>query len=129
MIVDRDQVTELRRRQQNGKDADSKLLLQSLSQAQIKAEHVTGDPDWDTFLSYIQSAVENHEAEIAELKTMLESPHMVAPDDIMRLKIAIISCRARLSAWDAVISLPRDIKEHGEKARSLLDRMEDETEG
>ena len=60
---------------------------------------------------------------------MLESPHMVAPDDIMRLKIAIISCRARLSAWDAVISLPRDIKEHGEKARSLLDRMEDETEG
>ena len=129
MIVERDQVTELRRRQQNGKDADSKLLLQSLSQAQIKAEHVTGDPDWDTFLSYIQSAVENHEAEIAELKTMLESPHMVAPDDIMRLKIAIISCRARLSAWDAVISLPRDIKEHGEKARSLLDRMEDETEG
>ncbi len=129
MIVERDQVTELRRKQQNGKDADSRLLLQSLSQAQIKAEHVTGDPDWDTFLSYIQSAVENHEAEIAELKTMLESPHMVAPDDIMRLKIAIISCRARLSAWDAVISLPRDIKEHGEKARSLLDRMEDETEG
>ena len=129
MIVDRDQVTELRRKQQNGKDADSRLLLQTLSQAQIKAEHVTGDPNWDTFLSYIQAAVDNHEAEIEELKSVLESPHMVAPDDIMRLKIAIISCRSRLSAWDAVIALPRDIKEHGEKARTILDRLDDEAEG
>ena len=126
MIVDRDRATELRRRQQNGEAADSRVLLQSLSQAQIKAEHVTGDPNWDTFLSYIQAAVESHEAELEELKTMLESPHMVAPDDIMRLKIAIISCRARLSAWGAVIALPRDIREHGEKARALLDRIDEE---
>ena len=128
MIVDRDRVTELRQKQQNGQAADSRVLLETLSQAQIKAEHVTGDPNWDTFLSYIQAAVESHEEELEQLKTMLESPVMVAPDDIMRLKIAIISCRARLAAWDAVISLPKDIKEHGEKARAILDRIDDAVE-
>ena len=126
MIVDREQYAELVRQKANGQD--SRVHLQALVQAEIKAVHVTGDPSWDTFLSYIQAAIEKHGAEIEQLKTMLESPHMVAPDDIMRLKIAIISCRAQLSAWNAVIALPKDIKEHGAKARTLLDVMEDITE-
>lgn len=126
MRVDREQYAELVRQKANGQD--NRVHLQALVQAEIKSEHVTGDPHWDTFLSYIQAAIEKHEGEIEQLKTMLESPHMVAPDDIMRLKIAIISCRAQLSAWNAVIGLPKDIKEHGEKARALLDVMEDTTE-
>ncbi len=123
MRVDREQYAALVREKANGQD--NRVHLEALIQAEVKVEHVTGDPHWDTFLSYVQAAIEKSEEELGSLKTMLESPHMVAPDDIMRLKIAIVSCRSRLSAWDVVIALPRDIKEHGEKARALLDVMED----
>ncbi len=126
MRVDREQYAELVRQKANGQD--SRVHLQALVQAEIKAVHVTGDPSWDTFLSYIQAAIEKHENEVDGLRNMLDSPVMVNPDEIMRLKIAIISCRAQLSAWNAVIGLPKDIKEHGEKARTLLDVMEDITE-
>jgi len=129
MRVDREQYAEFCRKKLNGQAGqDSRVHLEALSQAQIKAEHVTGDPNWDTFLSYIQAAVESHEAELKGLKTLLESPDMMDMDEMMNCKVAIIRRRERISAWNAVIGLPRDIKEHGEKARALLDVMEDITE-
>ncbi len=126
MRVDREQYAELVRKKSNGHD--NRVQLQALVQAEVKAEHITGDPGWDTFLSYIQAAVEKHEDELVSLKALLESPDMMNADDMMNCKIAVIRRRERISAWNAVIGLPRDIKEHGEKARALLDVMEDITE-
>ena len=126
MRVDREQYAELVRKKSNGQD--NRVQLQALIQAEVKAEHITGDPGWDTFLSYIQAAIEKHEDELVSLKAMLESPDMMNADDMMNCKIAVIRRRERISAWNAVIGLPRDIKEHGEKARALLDVMEDITE-
>ena len=126
MRVDREQYAKLVRKKSNGHD--NRVQLQALVQAEVKAEHITGDPSWDTFLSYIQAAVEKHEDELVSLKALLESPDMMNADDMMNCKIAVIRRRERISAWNAVIGLPRDIKEHGEKARALLDVMEDITE-
>ena len=126
MRVDREQYAELVRQKSNGHD--NRVQLQALVQAEVKAEHITGDPSWDTFLSYIQAAIEKHEDELTSLKAMLESPDMMNMDDMMNCKIAVIRRRERISAWNAVIGLPRDIKEHGEKAKAVLDGMEDITE-
>ncbi|MEE8607201.1 MAG: hypothetical protein V3S55_06345 [Nitrospiraceae bacterium] len=126
MRVDREQYAELVRKKANGQD--NRVHLEALVQAEVKAEHVTGDPHWDTFLSYIQAAIEKHEDELVSLTTMLESPDMMNTDDMMNCKIAVIRRRERISAWKSVIGLPRDIKEHGEKAKALLDVMEDITE-
>ena len=126
MRVDREQYAELVRKKSNGHD--NRVHLQALVQAEVKAEHITGDPGWDTFLSYIQAAIEKHEDELISLKAMLESPDMMNSDDMMNCKIAVIRRRERISAWNAVIGLPKDIKEHGEKAKALLDVMEDITE-
>ena len=123
MRVDREQYAELVRKKSNGHD--NRVQLQALIQAEVKAEHITGDPGWDTFLSYIQAAIEKHEDELVSLKALLESPDMMNMDEMMNCKIAVIRRRERISAWNAVLGLPRDIKEHGEKARALLDVMED----
>lgn len=94
--------------------------LELLSQAQVKAEHVTGHDAWDTYLSYIQSAVEKAQGYMAHLDALLTDPMVVDHSQIMRLKVEREACRARIEAWEAATSLPRQIIEQGEKARNVL---------
>jgi|TARA_Y100000310_G_scaffold21356_3_gene20640 hypothetical protein len=94
--------------------------LQLLIQAEVSAEAMTGHPDFDRFLSYLQNAVVICEQKIAYLQTQLNDPMVVNADEIMGIKAMLTDANARKEAWQAAINLPKDIMENGENARELI---------
>ncbi len=117
----RDLVEERSKRDMNGQRSEIRIMAQSA----VAAENLTGDPVWDVFLSYIQAAIDGTKDQMAGLESMLKAPQLVDPNGMMSTKIAIIQCEERIMAWRTVISLPKDLKESGEKARDILARMDD----
>ena len=99
-----------------------KTALTMLSQAEVKAEHVTGDAIWDWFLSYISSAVEKTLAAKEALELQNADPLLVDDNQVRRIRIEIIRCQAQIEAWTAVMSLPKDLKAMGQEAKGLLER-------
>jgi len=96
--------------------------LQMLAQAEVKADHVTGDAIWDWFASYITSAVESTQANKSALAAQLQSVDLVDDNEVRRIRTEIICCNVRIDAWNAVLSLPKDLKAMGEEAKGLLER-------
>ena len=123
MTFEREQYRTLMAKKKADGQQSPRPVLEILAQAEVGAANLTGDPIWDIFLSYIQAAIERTEAEIRTTETLLGSPEVTDVPDLMRLKIQLARLKERVSAWNAVISLPKDIKIEGEKAKTLLERM------
>ncbi len=98
-------------------------VLKMLAQAEVKAGLLTGDPNWDIFLSYVQADVEFMEGLRDGFEAKIADPRTVNHEQIVLAKIGLAECTATINAWEAVISLPKDILEMGREARTLLDRM------
>ena len=110
------------------KPDDPRPRLELLRQAAIRTEHLTGSPDFDSFLGYIQAAMEGTEAQVRSWIELMSDPLIVDHDQIMRAKIALAECKGRIDAWQAVIELPKDLIQAGDKAKGLLERMTKEEE-
>lgn len=112
-----------------GARADQRLqqdrpALQMIRQAAVKAEYLTGDPNWDAFLSYLTAAKEQLATTSISFERILRDPTTVDHDTMMRAKIGLLECEAQIKFADAVISLPKNIRDEGEKAAGLLERIE-----
>ena len=94
-----------------------------LAQAVVKTEMLTGDAVWDTFLSYLQAAVEHTSSQRDAFAAVISDSKTVQVETIMAAKIGLAECKARIEAWNAVISLPKDLIEMGSAAKTLLDRL------
>jgi len=103
----------------------NRFRLELLNQAEVKAKHLTGDPHWDMFLSYIQGAIETTQRQLEGFEAALGSPDLVNTDEIMKAKISVIRCRERIAAWVAVMELPNELRAGGVEARGLLERLND----
>ncbi len=97
--------------------------LKMLAQAEVSAKMLTGDPQWDRFLSYLQAALEHTQGQADAAAETIANPSVVNNDQIMAAKAIITECNARVDAWNAVISLPKDLIEMGDQATALLDRL------
>ena len=104
----------------------SRLALEQLQQAQVRMENLTGDPDWDLFLSYIEAGIQRTEREAVAHLDQLRNPATVNVDEIMQLKLASHGCQERINAWRSVLELPKDIRSSGEQAKTLLERVDEE---
>lgn len=94
-----------------------------LAQAEVLAEHMTQVREWDLFLSYIAAAQEECAKEIDKLRAKISDPMVVDHDEVMRLKVLLEGWIQRQNAFQAVISLPKDLMEMGREAKSLAERM------
>ncbi len=103
--------------------AEHRPQLEMLAQAEVKAGLLTGDQNFDIFLSYLQAALEVTEAQRDGFAAVIADPATVAHDRIMAAKICLAECKGRAEAFEAVISLPKDIMEMGAEAKTLLERM------
>lgn len=115
-MYDRGDFEELRKRKPkvNGQH------LEYLAQAEMMMQNLTGDQYWDRFLSYIQSALDGMKANLSGMEEALCSPSMVDPNEIMAAKLAIAAVGGRIESLEAVLALPKDIMETGERAREKL---------
>lgn len=98
--------------------------LAFLAQAAVKAELLTGSPHWDTFLTYVQAAIEATRVQATQIERTLADPFILDPAVIMRAKMASALARERILAWEAVMALPKDLMAEGAKARTILERMD-----
>lgn len=103
--------------------ADHRPQLEMLRQAAVKAELLPGYPGWDTFMSYLQAAMEATVEQAEVLRRVVLDPMMVDHDQLMRAKLGLAQCEGRIDAWKAAIELPADIGREGEKAKKLLERL------
>ena len=110
------------------KPIDQRPRLELLRQAAVRTELLTGNSEWDSFLGYIQAALEETEFQRKNLFSAISDPLCVDHNAIMQIKIAIAECKGRIDAWQAVIELPKDLIEAGDKAKGLLERMTKEEE-
>lgn len=104
--------------------AHSQMDLQMVVQAGLAAESVTGSPVWDRLLSIIQRGIEEAERQRTAYLVQFESPDLVDPVELQRLKINVVICAERIKAWKAIISLPRELMENAAKAIDLVEQMD-----
>jgi hypothetical protein len=98
-----------------------------LTQASVAAKNLTGTAHWDLFLRYAQGAAEHTKVELAKAAQALVSPGLNA-DGLADLRARAIRLDERIKTIEAMITLPKDVINEGEKARSLLERLESENE-
>lgn len=115
----RDWIAE-RDKRKKAKARDFIPSLEILQQASVKAEYLTSYDEWNTFLSYVQSAIEKAKTHLATLDGMLTSPQIVNHDTLMQIKIERESVASMIRAWDAAVTLPVQIIEKGEEAQNRL---------
>ncbi len=106
------------------REAAHRPQLQMLARAEVNSRMLTGEPLWDTFLSYLQAAVEQTEGQNAAFAATIADPRIVDGDMIMEAKTGLAECQGRIKAWNAVISLPKDLIEMGQEAKTLLGRID-----
>lgn len=129
MTFDRKDYQESLKTAQTERFAQKRANFELLVQAAVKAELLTGDPHWDTFLTYLQGAIETAQEHLTVWQQRLADPDVVDDVEMRRIKIELIRCRERILAWEAVKSLPRDLMTLGEEAKGLLERIPSEELG
>ena len=124
MTWDRAHAESLWAGQRQERTAARRPQLEMLAQASLKAEHVTGHPAWDQFLTFIQAAIERERKALVSHETTLRNPLIVAHNDMLAAKVALVRCQERIWAWEAVMAIPAALIEGGERARALLAEVE-----
>ena len=121
MTFDREEFEEMRQSQVKEKMNGQRQGLEMIAQAEVKMTNMTGDGNWDTFLSYLQSALEALKQQAASFEEILVSPDLIDDLEIRKIKSSINQLKAKIETLEWVIYLPRAIQEKGEEARPLLD--------
>lgn len=98
--------------------------LRLLQQAEVRAGQLTGLPEWDTYLQYLQGAIDTSCEQRDRFYEKLAQPGL-PQNKVMEIRETILAINERVNAWVAAMSLPKDIMAHGEKAQELLSRMND----
>ena len=71
------------------------------------------------------AAAERAERAAEDIESAILHPSMVSHDELMMAKIELAEAKAQARAWRQVIALPADIRESGEQAKTLLERMDE----
>lgn len=93
-------------------------------QEAVRADALTGDPNWDFFLRYIEAHIKAAQRQ-ATIKRD-EAAALVLVDE-GRAKVAattVLALEARATALAEVIALPKWIKENGERAKKAVAELE-----
>ena len=128
MIQDRDTYFKANAKKAEKAQQAQRPQLRYLAQAAVSAGNLTGNENWDFFLSLIQSDIELVESRLAGYQAMLNDQNVVDPNDMLIAKIAMAECNGMLRAMASVIALPNQIKQNGAQAQTLLSQIKPENE-
>lgn len=94
--------------------------LLHLKQAAISASNMTGTPEWDVFLQYLQAGVEAASEQRDAFMRDLANPLLVDPNAVAQKRIAVIRLNDRIDTITRIIAMPAEIKHHGRIADEKL---------
>ncbi len=97
--------------------------LRPIVQDAVRLEALTGDPDFDYFLRYLEAAISVEKRNGEQFMQKLRAPF--TPDDEMcRLKAALLLSDCRVATLEEILALPKMLKTQAEKARAKIEEME-----
>jgi hypothetical protein len=99
-------------------------MLQTIQQAALAAETVTGDPAWDRMLSFMQAALEDARKAHSAATAALLDPRLVGHDAMLLVKLNVAVAAERIRTLEAVIALPAELKADGKKAALKLEKLD-----
>lgn len=123
-MPDREEFEALVKKENQARINGQRTNLEMIRQAAVKADLLTGDQYWDTFLSYLEAAVENLSTDRETSNRLLCGPQTVEPNEIMVLKFRIAQLDIQIATIRGIMALPKDIRERGEQAKDLLKRLD-----
>ncbi len=106
------------------KVADLTKVATMLDQAAVDATAMTNSPTWNIFLQHVQAAIDTTRKVRDAHERVMRDPLVVNHDQIMTAKLGFVEANATITAWEAVLSLPKEIIERGDRARGLLHERE-----
>lgn len=96
--------------------------LETIRQAAVQANLLTGDRNWDRFLSYLQAMVEKYEQLMVAARDRI-LVDAVDAEEIRHLRLQVARASEAITVLKAVMAAPKVLVEHGEKATEILAGM------
>lgn len=96
---------------------------QEVVRAIPEMQKLTGRPEWDKYLTYLEGILKATEIELIDLRVKLESPKYWKTEDLVQLKAEVIRLKERYETIDTLMKLPKEIIEIGKAAKSTLERF------
>lgn len=97
--------------------------LRGIAQEAVRAEALTGSPEWDNFLRYLEAQIKEAEHEIQTKRA--QAAMFVLTDEAKAKAAAVVvtMMQARAQTLREVLLLPKWLKEQGERAGKLIAAM------
>ena len=114
----------MKKRYEARKTDDAASSYRHMAQAKVAMELLTNSAEWDLLLRYLQSAREEWYKERTRLldSTLLT----VDPATLAAAREMAIRFDERCRLIDTIMTMPADIMSIGDKAETLVERMEDD---
>lgn len=122
MSYERQEWQDLQKKSQISRLRDKRPDLELLQQAEVSAKHLTGIPEWDTYLRFLQGGINKAVAQRDQWLTKMAQPD-ASDEEVARARRYALMLDAQVNAWRAAASLPADIMRQGEDAEDLLSRV------
>ena len=125
-VITRDDWEQSRKEAQDAHVVDhaQEQQIRMLIQAAVSLDRVTGDPDWDKFLSYVQGALEYAEELTKEVEVQLADIYLVDQTKILTLKASLALLKGQVLSLEWVLAIPKELKEQGKIAREDIGGLE-----
>lgn len=106
-------------------EAEQKQIpqYQEVARAIPEMQKLTGRPEWDKYLTYLEGILQATDKELVNLRSKLESPMYWKTEDLVQLKAEVIRLKERYETIDTLMKLPKEIIEIGKAAKSTLERF------
>ena len=117
MKADKEEVLQILKKVDNENRRDSLVLIE---QAAVEKEKLTSSPHQNIFLQEIQEWIECSKKNLEGLKEKHEDPELTDPNEIIRIKNAILMNKQDIDSLNRVIDLPKKIIDDGNRAKFSL---------
>ena len=121
-MFDRSDYVDLLKRKQAESVSRNEHLLKQLIHSAVSAEKLTGNPEWDRYLSAIEGMTTPLREAADQHRRKILGSSVVSHEELLREKLELARAEAAIEALEAAVSLPGDLSEAGSKARELLER-------
>jgi len=97
--------------------------LTAVRQASVHMDLLTGDPNWDVFLSYLQAMVKGAAESRDGLMNMLADPKLVDPNRVSQMRIDVMLHNERITNYQTVMEIPSRLRKSRESADIELKKL------
>lgn len=95
--------------------------LRRIVQASVAAEHLTGTPEWEYFLSLVQGMIEEQVGIRNAADALFGEDRFRAAEEILEVRHSRAMAQARIDALESVLLIPKQAIEEGQKAKKVLE--------